>query len=146
MTELEAEHIQNSINVLQELLDAHYASLNRIRPQEKGLKLYNANFDIRWRLTGEILHYIEIENTGSIPISMHVYQLHFNHAMIHIIPPVELNEPLENYGAVPIGIAYIHAGGTETSYVGYPCNIHTPIMIQIKDDQHNEILKTIKVE
>jgi len=76
MTELEAQQIQNSINTLQEMLDAHYASINRIRPQQRGMASRKPNATISWKLEHGTLHHIEFINTGNIPLSMNVSRLY----------------------------------------------------------------------
>jgi hypothetical protein len=141
MTELEAKHIQNSINVLQELLDAHHASLNKTRPQEKGLLQSIPNFNILWNISGNILDHIEVSNTGPIPIIAYVYQINCG----SFLPLPELNVPLDGYGSC-IGSIHVNPTRSEMAGIGYPCSgLMNVIMIQIKD-LTGEILKTLKVE
>jgi hypothetical protein len=138
MTELEAKQIQNSINVLQEVLDAHYASINRIRPQQKGMMSRKPNASISWKLEHGILHHIEFINTGNIPLSINVSRLYRIHSPTHCGIRETVGECL--------GVVYVAPGNTETPRVGYPCDHHNPIVIKVKDAVDNEILETIVVE
>ena len=138
MTEQEAEQIQNSINVLQEMLDAHYVSINRIRPQQKGMMSRKPNASISWKLEHGMLQHIEFINTGNIPLSMNVSRLYRTHT--------STIECIREIVGTCIGVVYVGIGNTETSYVGYPCDRHNPIVIEVKDAVDNEILETIVVE
>ena len=138
MTEQEAKQIRNSINVLQEMLDAHYASINRIRPQQKGMMSRKHNASISWKLENGMLQHIEFINTGNIPLSMNVFRLYRTHT--------STIEGIREIVGECLGVVYVGIGNTETSNVGYPCDCHNPIVIEVKDAVDNEILETIVVE
>lgn len=138
MTEQEAKQIQNSINVLQEMLDAHYASINRIRPQQKGMASRKPNASISWKLEYGMLQHIEFINTGNIPLSMNVSRLYRMR--------VATMEGICDAVGECLGVVYVAPGNTETSHIGYPCDQHNPIVIEVKDAVDNEILETIVVE
>jgi len=136
MTESEAEKIQNSINVLQEMLDAHYAEIRRIRPQEKGMNSSIRDCKIKWSVENGILDHIEIENCGTVDIRLNVYKLYTNNRNPRV--------PLSVCGTC-IGVIYVGAGNTEWTGIGYPCDYNQPIMLEVIDARENEIIKVIEV-
>lgn len=139
MTEEEAAKIQNSINVLQEILDEHYDSINRIRPQQKGLKTKIAEYRVDWNLAGGILNHIEVINSGSRDISLNIYNMH---TALHMIDPEII---MDAYGTC-INVTYVGSGNTESLYIGYPCNDFQQIIIEVNDARDNEILESILVQ